>query len=101
MSKGRTIALNLYAEHVQVLDQLANTEGSRSAVVQRLLEEAKRRKTYQELDEAYQEHLKAGGERADHDLTEEMLPAASWPKEWLKGDKDGGRRTRRNNSKTR
>ena len=92
MARGRTIALNLYEEHIRVLDQLARRQGSRSAVVQRLLEEAKRRETYRDLDEAYQEHLKAAGQEADHQLTEELLPAASWPEEWLKGGGSGRRR---------
>ncbi len=97
MSKGHTIALSLYDEHIEVLDQLAKRQGSRSGAVQRLLEEARRDEIYRELDEAYQEYLKAGGEDEDTErkLSEEMLSVASWPKEWVEGEPSGkGRRKR-------
>jgi hypothetical protein len=106
MSKGRTIAVNLYAEQVQVLDQLAKRHGSRSAVVQSLLDEARRRNTYQELDEAYSAYVSADVESSDQALTAELLAAASWPQEWIAGGKEaggkGGRKAaRRKGRKTR
>ena len=101
MSKGRTIALNLYDEHIELLDRLARRQGSRSKAVQRLLEEARRREVYRELDEAYQEYLKAGGEDVNRALTDEMLPAASWPEEWMEEEKRGRKRTDRKDRKAR
>ena len=94
MSKGQTIALNLYDEHIEVLDQLAKRQGSRSGAVQRLLEEAKRTEIYRELDEAYQEYRNAGGEKMDHQLAEEMQSAASWPEEWHERGTGGRKHTR-------
>jgi hypothetical protein len=79
MGKGHTIALNLYDEHLEVLDRLAKRQGSRSGAVQRLLEEAKRVEVYRELEEAYLESSRSGGEPAHDSLPEELLPADSRP----------------------
>ena len=99
MSKGRTIALSLYDEHIEVLDRLAKRQGSRSGAVQRLLEEARRGEIYRELDEAYRERLEGGSLERDRQLTEEMLSLASWPPEWQEGVKGGNRRGRRRRKK--
>ncbi len=101
MGKGHTIALNLYDEHIEVLDRLAKRQGSRSGAVQRLLEEAKRQETYRELDEAYREYLKSGDEEAEQDLTGQMFQAASWPEDWLEGEKGGRKRARSRKRKAR
>ena len=95
MSKGRTIALNLYDHHLEVLDRLAKKHGSRSAAAQRLLEEESRRQVYEELGQAYEEYLKTpGAMEAERKLTEEMLDVASWPAEWKKGRRGGGKTIR-------
>lgn len=101
MNHGRTIALNLYDEHIKVLERLAKRHGSRSAAVQRLLEEAARDEIYRELDEAYQQLPAVAGKQKDGELTEELLRAASWPEEWVKGERSERKRRRGKGRKTR
>ncbi len=94
MGRGTTIAINLYAPHIEVLERLAKRCGSRSAAVQRLLEEETRREAYRELDEAYRAYFaQPGAAEAERGLTEQMLSIAAWPEEWLqKEDARGGRK---------
>jgi hypothetical protein len=99
MSKGRTVAFNLYDTHLEVLNRLARRHGSRSAALQRLLEEAKRREIYQELEEAYRESMSMPGSMAEgRRLTQEMLKVTRWPEEW---DEEGTRDRKRGRGKIR
>jgi hypothetical protein len=99
MSKGRTVAFNLYDSHLEVLNRLARRHGSRSAALQRLLEEAEVKNIYQELEEAYEEYFSLAGNReADRKLAEELLAVASWPEEWREG---GSRARKRGRGKQR
>ncbi len=98
MGRGVTIAVNLYAPHIEVLERLARRFGSRSAAVQRLLEEETRREAYRELDQAYRAYFaQPGAAEAERGLTEQMLSIAAWPEEWLQkeGARGGRKRTKR------
>ena len=86
--------MNLYEEHIEVLNLLAKRQGSRSAAVQRLLEQAKRDETYRELDEAYRRYNAGEDTGEDQELTAELLRATSWPEEWLEGSRREGKRRR-------
>jgi hypothetical protein len=60
-----------------------------------------RREVYRELDEAYEDYLKAGGGEASRALAEELLPAVSWPEEWLRRQAREKRKARPPSSRAR
>ena len=91
MERGKTVSVNLYDSHIRILEKLAQRLGSKSAAMQRLLEEAARREVYLAMESAYEHyHAVVGTAEADRKLTAELLAFASWPEQ--KKEKRRGRK---------
>lgn len=93
MRKSAIISVSLEGRHVHLLDELARRAGSRSRALRMLIEEHERAREQREMEEAYRLYFAQPGARErEREITEEMLPLASWPPEY--GAKHGRRRKR-------
>ncbi len=88
MRKVKTISVSLEPEYVELLEQLARREGSKSAAVRLLLKEHEER----EMEKAYRDYYADPKNVRDaRELTKAMRSIASWPEEWIQEERRHGR----------